>query len=400
LAIITSQFQGKQRTQAIALWSGLGAAASVAGPALTGWLLTFAWWGSGFAITIPLAAVVLVMSLFIAKSPKDLSETVDNWSGLLSVVMIATLVAAITFAPMPGLGVTAIALAGVSIVAIGLFFARQRKLAAPMFDLSVARRPLFWVAAIAGIIVFGSLMGSFFIGQQFLQNVLGYSTLSAGLAILPSAIGMVAFSPVAGVLINRIGSKITLLIGFVSLGAGFGLMLVWGKGSPYSLVGSAYFLLGVGVAIAASPASRSIMVSVPSTQLGMGSATNDLQRDLGGAIMQSIMGTLLVLRYASDLKKSSASQAGGASEQLSATQLTQVTGSYSGAQEVAKTLPQADASQLITAAQGAFTLGANTAFIFAMVAVIVGLMLVLVKFPNKSEELALTAQYQGGPKAN
>lgn len=395
LAIITATYQGQQRTRAIALWSGLGAAASVAGPALTGWLLTFAWWGAGFAITIPLAGVVLVMSFFLPRTPRDPNEKVDNFSGVLSVVMIATLITAITFAPMPGLGVTAITLGAVSLVAIALFFRRQKKLATPLFDLKIASRPVFWVAAVAGLIVFGSLMGSFFIGQQFLQDVMGYSTLAAGLAILPSAAGMVAFSPVASWLINRVGSRTTLLIGFVALGSGFLLMLFWAENTPYALIGIAYFLLGSGVAIAASPASRAIMVSVPPSQLGMGSATNDLQRDLGGAIMQSVMGTLLVVRYADDFRSAFAKAPSSDQQELGDKALTEILSSFSGAEAVAKALPQADSTQLISAAQNAYLAGSNWAFAFALTAVVIGMILVVVKFPKKADELALIASYQG-----
>jgi len=396
LAMITSIYSGKQRTQAIALWSGIGAAASSVGAAITGWLLTFAWWGSGFAITIPLGALVLFMCVFLRDQARDSADKPDNLSGVLSVVMIATLVAAITFAPMPGLSITALALAIIAVVAVAIFISRQRKIANPIFDLSIARRPLFWVAAIAGLIVFGSLMGSFFIGQQFLQDVLGYTTLSAGLAILPSALGMVLFSPVAGILINRLGSRPTLLIGFALLAIGFVLMFTWKAGVTYTPVGIAYFLLGAGVAIAAAPASRAIMDSVPPSQLGMGSATNDLQRDLGGAIMQSVMGTLLVVRYASDFRAAFASAPASDQQELGNTAMTQIMASYSGAQEVAKGLPQADATQLLTAAQNAYTAGSNWAFAFALLAVAIGALLVFLKFPKKQEEIALIQQYQKG----
>ena len=67
--------------------------------------------------------------------------------------------------------------------------------AIPLYDLDIAARPIFWVAALAGIIVFGSLMGAMFIGQQYLQNVLGYSTFEAGAAIIPAALAMVVVAP-------------------------------------------------------------------------------------------------------------------------------------------------------------------------------------------------------------
>jgi EmrB/QacA subfamily drug resistance transporter len=396
LAMIVSIYSSKQRTQAIALWSGISALGSGVGAAITGWLLTFAWWGAGFAITIPLGGLVLLLCAFLHRAAHETSEQPDNLSGLLSVVMIATLVAAITFAPMPGLGTTALALAIIAVVTTAIFTARQRKIANPIFDLSIAKRPLFWVAAIAGLIVFGSLMGSLVIGQQLLQDVLGYSTLLAGLAILPAALGIVPFSPVAGVLMDRIGSRLTLLIGFALVAMAFLLMLTWKAGVNYAPIGIAYFLLGAGVAIAAAPASRAIMDSVPPSQFGMGSATNDLQRDLGGAIMQSVMGTLLVVRYASDFRAAFASAPANEQQELGNTAMTQMLASFSGAQEVAKGLPQADATQLLMAAQNAYTAGSNWALAFALFAVAIGALLVFLKFPKKQEEIALIQQYQRG----
>ena len=97
-----------------------------------------------------------------------------------------------------------------------------------------AARPTFWVAALAGIIVFGSLMGAMFIGQQFVQNVLGYSTFQAGLAILPGAIGMILVAPQSAKLVESRGSRFTLLVGDTFCLLGFLVMfLLWDEGASY-----------------------------------------------------------------------------------------------------------------------------------------------------------------------
>ena len=114
---------------------------------------------------------------------------------VLSLVLVGALILAINFAPVPNADRLTLALAAIALVALVLFFLRQRRAPNPLYDLEIAARPPFWVAACAGIIVFGSLMGAMFVGQQFLQNVLGYSTLDAGLAILPAAAAMVVVAP-------------------------------------------------------------------------------------------------------------------------------------------------------------------------------------------------------------
>ena len=102
-----------------------------------------------------------------------------------------------------------------------LFVVRQRRAANPLYDLKIAARRTFWVAAVAGIIVFGSLMGVAFINQQYLQNVLGYDTLQAGAAILPAVIFMVLVAPRSAKLVHERGSRATLLLGQAILGLAF-----------------------------------------------------------------------------------------------------------------------------------------------------------------------------------
>ena len=142
-------------------------------------------------------------------------------------------------------------------------------------------------------------MGAMFIGQQFVQNVLGYSTLEAGLAILPGAVGMILVAPRSAKLVEARGSRFTLLLGYIFCLLAFLVMLVlWDEDASYFPVGLGYLLVGVGVGFAGTPASRSLTGSVPVTRAGMASGTADLQRDLGGAIMQSIFGALLTAGYA------------------------------------------------------------------------------------------------------
>ena len=108
----------------------------------------------------------------------------------------------------------------------------------------------FWVAACAGIIVFGSLMGAMFIGQQFLQNVLGYSTLEAGAAILPAAFCMVLVAPRSAKIVEARGARFTLLLGYVFCLLGFlTMLLLWKEGIPYWKVGLGYAFVGIGVGL-------------------------------------------------------------------------------------------------------------------------------------------------------
>ena len=287
LALITALWSGQARTKAIALWSGLGAAISALGPLGAGFLLEDFSWGSLFLLTLPLALVAIPMAwVLIPAHVNETKEPVDNLGGILSVVLIGATILAINFAPVPNKLTATLVLAGIAVVALALFFLRQRRARSPLYDLKVAARPTFWVGAVAGIIVFGSLMGALFIGQQFLQNVLGYSTLGAGAAILPAAFCMVLVAPRSAKLTESHGTRICIQLGQVILLLGFlAMLLLWKENVPYWKVGLGYALVGLGVGLAGPPTSAALTGSVPVKRVGMASGTADLQRDLGLAML-------------------------------------------------------------------------------------------------------------------
>jgi len=249
LALIAALWSGPKRTKSIALWSAIGAAIAALGPLISGYLLTFTNWGSVFLITLPLAVVALVMAIkFIPDHVNEEKAPVDNMGGLLSLLLLGTLILAINFAPVPNSGTLIISLLIIAAASGILFIRRQRSVENPLYDLKVASRSIFWVAACAGIIVFGALMGAMYIGQQFLQNVLSYSTLDSGLAILPAALLMILVAPQSAKLVESHGSRFTLLAGYVFCLLGFLAMLVlWQDHIPYWKVGLAYAFVGIGV---------------------------------------------------------------------------------------------------------------------------------------------------------
>ena len=392
LALITALWSGQPRTRSIALWSAIGGGISALGPLIAGALLEHFWWGSVFLITLPLAVVALVLALkFVPAHVNEATDPVDNFGGILSALMIAALILGINFAPVPGKGAVAVGLVVVAVAAAGAFVIRQRRARNPLYDLDVAQRRVFWVAAVAGIIVFGSLMGAMFIGQQFLQNVLGYDTLDAGLAILPAVVCMILVAPRSAKFVESKGARFTLLLGYGFCLLGFLTMLIlWKEGSAYWQVGLAYAFVGTGVGFAGTPASHSLTGSVPVRRAGMASGTADLQRDLGGAIMQSILGALLAAGYASAFAKAIAGAPNGSS--VSSSVENQLTKSFSSAAATAQQYPQYS-KQIIAAAQQSFIDGANWAYAAGVIAIVAGAALVFFMFPRRDQEQQLLSQY-------
>jgi EmrB/QacA subfamily drug resistance transporter len=392
LALITALWApGAGRTKAIALWSALGGAIAALGPLLSGLLLEHFSWSSVFLLTLPLAVVALVMAWkLVPAHVNEGTEPVDNLGGVLSLLLVGALILGINFAPVPNAGTLTVVLLAIAAVALVLFFWRQRRARNPLYDLEVAARPPFWVAACAGIIVFGSLMAAMFVGQQFLQNVLQYSTLQAGLAILPAAACMVVVAPRSATITEKRGARFTLLFGYVFVLLGFlAMLLLWKENIGYWKVGLGYALVGIGVGLAGTPASHSLTGSVPVKRVGMASGTADLQRDLGGAIMQSIFGALLTAGYAAAAGQLISSSG---TDITSSTQ-AELTKSFSSAADTASRYPPDVQDKIIAAAKTAFLQGDQWAYLAGIVAVLVGAVIVFFFFPKVERERELLAAY-------
>ena len=391
LALIAALWSGPARTKSIALWSAIGGGIAALGPLVAGALLEKFWWGSVFLVTLPLAVIALVLAVVLVPAHvNESTEPVDNLGGVLSVALVAALILAINFAPVPNAGKLTLTLAAIAVLALILFVLRQRRAGNPLYDLHIASRRVFWVAACAGIIVFGSLMGAAFISQQYLQNVLGYSTLDAGTAFLPAVVFMILVAPRSAKLVETRGARFTLLTGYVFLLLAFGwMLLLWNEGSHYWQIGLAYVFIGIGVGFAGTPASHSLTGSVPVRRAGMASGTADLQRDLGGAIMQSIFGALLTAGYAAAV---TATITADNATDITSTVQNELTKSFSSAADTAQQYPQY-ANQIIAGAKASFLSGADWAYTAGIIAVLAGGVIVFFLFPRKEREQQLLAEY-------
>jgi len=389
LALITALWSGRSRTKSIALWSAIGGGFAALGPLVSGILLEYFDWGSVFLVTIPLALIALAMAVFFVPSHvNETTEPVDNLGGIVSVVLVGALILGINFWPVNDMKTTALVLIAIAVVATPVFLLRERRASNPLYDLRVAARPTFWVAACAGIIVFGTLMGTAYVSQQYVQNVLGYSTVQAGAAILPAALAMVLVAPRSAKLVARHGSRHTLLTGYVFLILAFvGMLLLWKEDTPYWEIAIPYIFIGVGVGLAGTPASNSLTGSVPVRRVGMASGTADLQRDLGGALMTSILGAVLTTHYASAIAGQSVS-----SEVTSATE-SQLQLSFASAENIAAYSSPQQAEAIVAAAKQSFLDGDQWAYGAGLVAVLVGAVLVFFLFPRREREEELRTAY-------
>jgi hypothetical protein len=313
---------------------------------------------------------------------------VDHLGGFLSMLGVLALISAIVLSAQ-GIDPTLIALFASSIVLLALFFWRQAKAPRPLVYLPLLKARTLWVAFLSSAITFGSLIGAMFIGQQFTQNVLGYTALQAALVVVPSSICTIIFGSLAGKLVIQLGSRFAFAWGLGSVAFAFTIMLLkWNSDASLVWVFAAYAFVGIGVGLAATPASRALMSSVPPDRAGMGSAFLDLTRDFGGAVIQALMGALLAVAYAGSIKAQIAALP--AKEQVAVTgELTdQLTSSYSSAVEVSQGYSSAVAKEIIDGAAMAFTDGKSAAIAVALGLTLIGLTASLLFFPGKEKEEA------------
>ena len=203
---------------------------------------------------------------------------------------------------------------------------------------------------------------------------------------------MVAVAALSAKMVVARGSRATLLLGYLFFLVGFAVMLVlWDVSTPYWAIALAYIFVGLGVGFAGTPASHSLTASVPVHRAGMASGTADLQRDLGGAVMQSILGVLLTVGYGAAIASAVASspQSNLVNDEIQ----TQLQKSYAGAEAVGAQYPQY-ASVIEEAARKAFLEGSNAAYAAGIIAILIAVAITWFAYPRKQDELDLVAQYQ------
>ncbi|HET8911506.1 MAG TPA: MFS transporter [Ktedonobacteraceae bacterium] len=299
LSITTNMFSGKERARAIGGWSGIGALGLVIGPLTGGWLLAHFSWGWVFLINVPLIVLTILGSLWLVPESKDpAASRLDPVGALLSIGGLTTLVYAIIQVPANGWGdpvvLTCFVIAGVLLSMMILWELRSRS---PMLDMKLFRNPRFSAASLALTLTAFGMFGSLFFLTQYLQEVLGYSALDAGVRTIPLALAVFVGAPLSIRITELIGTKITVTAGLMITSGGFALWSTTSPASGYGLMVVVLIVLGVGMGVAMAPATSSIMGTLPLGKAGVGSAVNDTTRMVGGTLGVAVLGSILAATY-------------------------------------------------------------------------------------------------------
>jgi EmrB/QacA subfamily drug resistance transporter len=303
LAILNNVFTvARERATAIGIWSGVSGLAVAIGPVSGGLLLRHFSWSSVFYVSVPVAIVALVAGrLLLPESRDPRAGRFDPLGALLSVAGISLLTWSIIEAPRHGWA-SAATLGGIvgAVVLLLVFAWWQVRRPDPMLDVRLFRNPRFSAASGSIALAFFGLFGFVFLVTQYFQVVRGYDPLRAGVATLPFAVVTGALSPVAIVIMKRIGTKLVVALGLLVMSGGFLVAVMMPENAPYwGQVIASMTLMAAGLALTTGPATDAIMGALPLGKAGAGSAVNDTTREVGGTLGVAIIGSVLNSAYGS-----------------------------------------------------------------------------------------------------
>jgi EmrB/QacA subfamily drug resistance transporter len=365
LSIISNAFPPEERGKAIGTWAGVSAIALAAGPLLGGWLTEEVSWRAIFFLNLPVAVGAVAVTLFAAEESRD--ETVGRTVDIPGIVAITVGLTALVFALVegnawgwgsPGI----VGLLVLSVAAFLVFPAIERRAVAPVVDFDALRSKQFLGANVVAFMVSFGMLAMFFFLALYMQNILGYSPLEAGVRFLPSTVVIIFAGPIAGRLADRVGPRPLMVSGMLITA----FSLLWQSrievDTSFAFLAPAFVLMGLGIGLVMSPMSMAAMNAVDRTKAGVASGTLSMFRMVGGTFGVAALGALVASVGRHDLQQSLPGVSEGTRERLA-----EGLGSGAGLDGA----PQ----QVVDAAQAAFVDALGTGLTISAIAVAAGAVL-------------------------
>ena len=373
LSILTNAFADPaERAKAIGAWAGVSGIGVALGPIAGGYLLEHFSWSSIFWLNVPVVITALVVGQTILPTSKAHDgRRLDPVGSVVSIVALTAIVYSVIEAPAHGWLSTWTATRLVaSIALVGLFVAWEVRHHTPMLDVRFFANPRFSAASVSITFAFFALAGAIFMVTQYLQSVLGYSPLRAGVGILPAALALAVGGPLSAHVAHHLGARLTVTIGLALAAAGLVEQALFAERTFLPIaIGQALFGLGLGLAMA--PATDSIMGSLPPERAGVGSAVNDTTREVGSALGVAVIGSVAGSVYANHIGATIA-RLGLPREMAAAAE-----DNLGAAVQVAKRLDAATGAELLHVARAAFVDGLHAGLWIGAVVATVGAVIAL-----------------------
>jgi EmrB/QacA subfamily drug resistance transporter len=296
LSIISNTFPPSERGRAIGTWAGVSALALALGPVVGGALTQYVSWRAIFFINVPVAVGAVAVTLFATHESRD--ETIDRTIDIPGIatlsVGLTALILALVESNSWGWGSTKIVgLLAIAAVALVAFILVELKYSsAPMVQFEFFKSRTFFGANVIAFIISFAMLAMFFLTALYIQNILGYTPLQAGVRFLPTTLMIVLIAPIAGRLADRIGPRPPMVTGLALTTLSLFLQTKITVSSGYTDLLPAFILMGVGMALVMSPMSTAAMNAVPATKAGVASGILSMNRMVGGTFGVALLGTI------------------------------------------------------------------------------------------------------------
>jgi EmrB/QacA subfamily drug resistance transporter len=406
LSIIAAVFPPGRRGAAMGVWGGVSGLATAIGPTLGGVIVQYVTWPAAgdswrwiFLVNIPIGIVGVLLALRLV--PESKNPTAVQTLDLPGVGLVTASLFCLTFALIEGqrYGWTSALILGLfagAVVSFLLFFWREHRVNQPLIDFSLFRSITFAAGNTTGLLLSAAMMGVFFTIPIFLQSVLGYSAIKAGLVMLPMSVVIIFAAPAAGILSDRVGSKWIVALGMFLLGAGLAWMagLVPGVAkispatTPLDLL-APFLISGIGIGLAVAPVTSAVMATAPRDRVGNASGVLSTMRQVGSLLGIAVLGAVLQNRITVNItaavnaiqgipdlvkQKIIAAAAEGGAAGMPA-------GGVSG-------MPASAVAAMKSLLQGGFTNAMATTFLVAVVIAVIGGLCALALRSVKAETVA------------
>jgi len=382
LSIINDVFRDpKERARAISAWAGAAGLGVAIGPITGGLLLTRFWWGSVFLVNVPIVLVAVAGAIALVPDSKNpAAQPPDPVGAVLSIAGLGLLLWTIIEAPTDGWTSARVMGAGLaSLATLGGFVVWEARSRHPMLKLEFFRDRRFSIAAAAESLGIFGLFGMLFVQTQFLQFDLGYSALQAGLRILPTAGLLLVSAALSPLAVRFIGAKVTAAAGLAVIAGGlWQISAASTVTTTYGQVLPGLLLIGVGAGLLMPTATNSLVGSVSQGDAGVGSATNVVAIQVGGALGVAVIGSILATRYQNHLTTALAGR------HLPTAVTHVILGSFGGALQVATKAGGVTGILLAHAARAAFMSGVAASLAGGALVALVGTILVLAFLPSRA----------------
>jgi EmrB/QacA subfamily drug resistance transporter len=304
LSTITGTYPAAERTKAVSVWAAVAGGSAILGLLCSGVLLQWFSWQAAFAINVVLAVIALAGTFrFVPESSQPDAPALDKGGALLATVGLVALVYSIIQAPDAGwLSMRTLSGIAAGLVALAAFVFFEHRQRHPLLDPRLFSNRKLSAGSLSICIQFFAFFGFTFVSLQYLEGVRGYSPLVAALSVLPLSATMMPAARITPSLVSRFGAPPVCVSGLVLVAVGLAIISRIGTNSSYFLMLAGLIPLGVGMGAAMTPATSAITEALPQSQQGVGSALNDLSREVGGALGTAVIGSIVTAVYRSNLK--------------------------------------------------------------------------------------------------